>query len=1156
MSFEKVVEFLTEIRLQVFADKLAELGVATLADLKYVQDDDLDGIGMKKIQKNKFKQAASKISDFQAAEPSVPVLPSAPPLIPPVSPVSPVSLVSPVAPSAPSAPSPVQVEASAPSGAIAPPELIPMVPGCNFLNYHIYRGMQPERRDMAGLDFEHTTYGQLKQLISDQERLDTGVTVELFAPEGYPLAPDTSNYDKSLKEWHFADGDLIIAFPCRASMVKTQSLPELHPDSGDTQIFVKFNRTYVINVDLSSDTGNTVRQKLYSKLQVPTPSIKLSYAGKPIKPDNTLLNEYGVSKNATLHMWFYGVTWVSSWSQNFSSRLCLPLVDQSEGGISLFNAVLYVVSMHFVSETTVRINKVLGHVRRLTKCAPLVCSLDRLFRKRTLSFPQKVAIQEGLYLLFRALLPTDTDKAVSNAHVFEKSKECWAFLMGECLDSDKYSEEYSQTDLTCCVTKERLKLPVCLPGSQLLYERATVEESIRNKTTIPGVDVNNLTLRQITESKKCLRLLMSVTEENEAMIWNKGGKSLYELPALPQPQFNCSWVELQDKITQIKCLEVVAPLKLKSISTTYRLTTNIEGHVIVYLERNPCGTPGSDYIFYDPAQGNECDKNPDELANKGTGSTGSGGSGSGTSVPSSGLIPEAPVVVAAPPEVITRTPEEAIIVLLDVSWSMDEEYEHGMTRLQAVKQLFHAFANRSMAYNLHNVIGLTLFATDIKVHSRVTELFERFKQKVDIVAAEGRTKLYDAIVEGIRQLSEFIARYPECRKRIICLTDGEDCLSQKTPLHTARLALEHQVVVDSVLIGSGNRKMKSISMASGGCCFLPPSLTEALKLFEMEEVLTLANRQPRPICDLDTLTEPLLRRIENPTLYKYHEKPPRLIPRELEAPVVSVRTKLHRAAGGPVLAAGGAGEERRGRRILKELSIMQREKHPNLEIYPNEHDIGFWRMLLTGAEFTPYQSSVFLLFVRFPASYPEAPPEIRFITPIYHCNINSSGRICHSVFGRNYTSDMEFRALMDCVFGLLCEPEPGDPLDSNMAEEYFSRRQEYNQMAENWCVHHCKKSLKDWREEFVSEEEAAHSVIPASIVCPLCAEIFLDPVLTPYGNTYERQAIENHIDQEGNDPLAYKPLTKDQLTPNSDKIREVAQYNQDCTITGWWDVAQ
>ena len=54
-------------------------------------------------------------------------------------------------------------------------------------------------------------------------------------------------------------------------------------------------------------------------------------------------------------------------------------------------------------------------------------------------------------------------------------------------------------------------------------------------------------------------------------------------------------------------------------------------------------------------------------------------------------------------------------------------YSGSMIRLNAVKELFHAFANRSMAYDHPHVIGLTLFGTEVTVASEVTELFESFK---------------------------------------------------------------------------------------------------------------------------------------------------------------------------------------------------------------------------------------------------------------------------------------------------------------------------------------------------------------------------------------------------------------------------------------------
>ena len=50
-----------------------------------------------------------------------------------------------------------------------------------------------------------------------------------------------------------------------------------------------------------------------------------------------------------------------------------------------------------------------------------------------------------------------------------------------------------------------------------------------------------------------------------------------------------------------------------------------------------------------------------------------------------------------------------------------------LNRMDTVKQLFHAYANRSMAYNLPHVVGLTLFGSEIKVACPLTEAYESFK---------------------------------------------------------------------------------------------------------------------------------------------------------------------------------------------------------------------------------------------------------------------------------------------------------------------------------------------------------------------------------------------------------------------------------------------
>jgi ubiquitin-conjugating enzyme E2 T len=50
--------------------------------------------------------------------------------------------------------------------------------------------------------------------------------------------------------------------------------------------------------------------------------------------------------------------------------------------------------------------------------------------------------------------------------------------------------------------------------------------------------------------------------------------------------------------------------------------------------------------------------------------------------------------------------------------------------------------------------------------------------------------------------------------------------------------------------------------------------------------------------------------------------------------------------------------------------------------------------LLQGPKGTVYEKGVFTLSVHIPPRYPFEPPQVRFITPVYHPNIDSGGRIC------------------------------------------------------------------------------------------------------------------------------------------------------------------
>src|SRR5262245_20404734 len=56
-----------------------------------------------------------------------------------------------------------------------------------------------------------------------------------------------------------------------------------------------------------------------------------------------------------------------------------------------------------------------------------------------------------------------------------------------------------------------------------------------------------------------------------------------------------------------------------------------------------------------------------------------------------------------------------------------------------------------------------------------------------------------------------------------------------------------------------------------------------------------------------------------------------------------------------------------------------------------------WQVLVIGPPETLYEGGFFKAILDFPREYPQKPPKMRFVTPIYHPNIDSNGQVCISI---------------------------------------------------------------------------------------------------------------------------------------------------------------
>ena len=140
------------------------------------------------------------------------------------------------------------------------------------------------------------------------------------------------------------------------------------------------------------------------------------------------------------------------------------------------------------------------------------------------------------------------------------------------------------------------------------------------------------------------------------------------------------------------------------------------------------------------------------------------------------------------------------------------------------------------------------------------------------------------------------------------------------------------------------------------------------------------------------------------------------------------------------------------KRIERELIEIGRDPPVNCSAGPDGDGINLfeWRATIMGPCDSPYQGGVFFLSVRFPQQYPFKPPAVKFLTKIYHPNINANGNICLDILKENWSPALTISKVLLSICSLLCDPNPDDPLVVDIAQQYKSSYPNYELTAGEW----------------------------------------------------------------------------------------------------------
>mmetsp|Transcript_27999 Transcript_27999/g.56399 ORF Transcript_27999/g.56399 Transcript_27999/m.56399 type:complete len:169 (+) Transcript_27999:50-556(+) len=116
----------------------------------------------------------------------------------------------------------------------------------------------------------------------------------------------------------------------------------------------------------------------------------------------------------------------------------------------------------------------------------------------------------------------------------------------------------------------------------------------------------------------------------------------------------------------------------------------------------------------------------------------------------------------------------------------------------------------------------------------------------------------------------------------------------------------------------------------------------------------------------------------------------------------------------------------------------------------DDSNIFDWDICITGPQDTLYEGGIFNCKMIFPPTYPERPPKMKFVTPIWHPNVYPNGDVCISILhepGEDATNPQESASMrwnpchtvetvVISVISMLSDPTDESPANLDAAKEF------------------------------------------------------------------------------------------------------------------------